>query len=86
MNYWLWGGIAAAVGAYGVIIGGVYTGQRRLLYFPDSECPSPRKSGVAEMAEVSLETDDGLSLVAWYHPPAGAAGVVEPANLHAEIR
>lgn len=73
MSDWLWGGIAAAVGAYGVIIGGVYTGQRRLLYFPDSERPSPRKSGVSEMAEVSLETDDGLSLVAWYHPPAGAA-------------
>ena len=73
MSNWLWGVVAAAVGAYGVILGGVYTGQRRILYFPDSECPSPQQSGVSEMAEVSLETDDGLFLLAWHRPPADAA-------------
>ncbi|MBT5780880.1 MAG: alpha/beta hydrolase [Rhodospirillaceae bacterium] len=70
MNEWLWRGIAAGVGAYGVALGGVFAGQRHLMYFPDSQCPAPGESGVPEMAEVTLETDDGLALLAWHRPPA----------------
>ena len=58
MGNWIWGGVAAAVGAYAMVLGGAFAGQRRLMYFPDSERPSPQQSGVAEMAEVSLETED----------------------------
>ena len=73
MNNWLWGGVAAAVGGYGVVLGGAFAGQRRLMYFPDAERPSPQSSGVPEMAEVALDTKDGLSLLAWHRPPASAA-------------
>jgi fermentation-respiration switch protein FrsA (DUF1100 family) len=73
MNNWIWGGIAAGVGAYGLLLGGTFAGQRKLLYFPSSVRPAPAESGVGEMAEVALITADGLSLLAWHRPPADAA-------------
>ncbi|HJN61504.1 MAG TPA: alpha/beta hydrolase [Alphaproteobacteria bacterium] len=73
MSNWIWGGIAAGVGTYGLVLGGAFAGQRRLLYFPSSERPSPALSGVPEMAEVSLATEDGLALLAWHRAPARAA-------------
>lgn len=72
MNEWLWRGIAAGVGAYGVAFSGVFAGQRHLMYFPDSHRPTPSGSGVPEMDEVALETDDGLTLLAWHRPPMDA--------------
>jgi len=73
MTNWIWGGVAAAVGAFAVVLGGAFAGQRGLMYFPDSERPSPQQSEVPEMAEVALETEDGLTLLAWHRPPADAA-------------
>ena len=73
MNDWLWRGITAGVGAYGVALGSMFAGQRHLMYFPDSHRPTSAESGVPELAEVSLKTDDGLSLLAWHRPPADAA-------------
>ncbi|MEE8171782.1 MAG: alpha/beta hydrolase [Alphaproteobacteria bacterium] len=73
MNEWIWRGVEATVGAYRVALGSVFAGQRRLMYFPDSERPTPAASGVPEMADVSLATEDGLSLLAWHRPPARAA-------------
>ncbi len=73
MINWIWGGIAAGIGAYGLIVGGAFAGQRRLLYFPSAERPDPAASGVAEMAEVSLATEDGHALLAWHRPPADPA-------------
>ena len=35
MNEWIRRGVAAAVGGYGVALGSVFAGQRRLMYFPD---------------------------------------------------
>ncbi len=69
MINWIWGGIAAGVGAYILILGGVFVGQRRLLYFPSSKRPGPAESGVAEMVEVSLVTEDSHTLLAWHSPP-----------------
>ena len=43
--------------------------QRSLTYFPDPTRPTPAESDVPELAPVSLETEDGLSLLAWYAPP-----------------
>ena len=43
--------------------------QRSLTYFPDRTRPTPADSGVPELSPVSLETEDGLSLLAWYAPP-----------------
>ncbi len=72
MNEWLWRGIAVGVGAYGAMLGGVFAGQRHLMYFPDSHRPTPEESGVGEMTEVTLRTDDGLALLAWHRPPTDA--------------
>lgn len=57
-----------ALMAYGVLVGGMYLGQRRLMYLPYSDVPSPALAGVPEMRPVTLETADGLALLAWYRP------------------
>lgn len=49
--------------------------QRRLIYFPIEHVP-PIETMLTGWEEVTLSTDDGLTLDAWYHPPAPAAAVV----------
>ena len=70
MNDWIWRGAANAFDSYATLLGLAFTGQRSLMYFPDVERPDPAAVGVPEMQPVSLETSDGLSLLAWYRPPA----------------
>jgi len=70
---WIWGSFAAAIGAYGLILGSTFAAQRKLLYYPSSERPTPTESGVSEMAEVSLNTEDGHALLAWHRSPVDAA-------------
>ena len=53
---------------YLMLVAGLYVVQRQLLYLPDRSIPSPTASGVPEMGEVTLQTGDGLRLVAWYRP------------------
>lgn len=60
-----------ALMAYGVLVGGMYLGQRRLMYMPHADVPSPAQAGVPEMRPVTLETADGLALLAWYRPAPG---------------
>ena len=60
-----------ALMAYGVLVGGMYLGQRRLMYMPHADVPSPAQAGVPEMRPVTLETVDGLALLAWYRPAPG---------------
>ena len=43
--------------------------QRSLLYFPDQSLPDPRAIGASSFAPVTLTTDDGLALTAWYMAP-----------------
>ena len=43
--------------------------QRSLTYFPDRTRPTPAEAGVPELAPVTLETGDGLALLAWHAPP-----------------
>ncbi|MDP6883204.1 MAG: alpha/beta hydrolase [Rhodospirillales bacterium] len=69
--------IATVTGVYIFFVAALFVFQRNLLYHPDSMIPSPVASGVAEMDAVSLITDDGLRLLAWYRPAkAGKATVV----------
>ncbi|MBT6441009.1 MAG: alpha/beta hydrolase [Alphaproteobacteria bacterium] len=70
MNDWIWRGAANAFDSYTTLLGLAFTGQRNLMYFPDVERPDPAAVGVPEMQPVSLETADGLSLLAWYRGPA----------------
>ena len=48
----------------------IYLFQRSLMYHPSSGFLDPGQFGVPEMEVVKVETDDGLSLTAWYRPPA----------------
>jgi fermentation-respiration switch protein FrsA (DUF1100 family) len=61
--------IAVAIGVYAFVIGGMYVFQRTLLYLPSTSIPEPARSGVPEMQPVELQTDDGLTLTAWFHAP-----------------
>jgi len=49
-------------------VGGLYLFQRQLLYLPDKS--RPELAGLAELGvrEVTLSTEDGLSLLSWYLP------------------
>lgn len=57
---------------YLAVVAGMYLLQRSLMYHPDRGLPLPSESGLAEAAVVTLTTEDGLSLAAWYKaPPPG---------------
>ena len=70
------GGIAAILLAYLLVVGGLYLGQRSLLYVPDRT--RPQLGALAELGvrEVTLTTADGLSLLSWYRPPPAGAPVL----------
>ncbi len=51
---------------YVAFVAALYVFQRNLMYMPDTSVPSIMHSGVPEMRPVTLETEDGLKLLAWY--------------------
>jgi len=61
--------VAAVLAIYLIIAIALYFGQRRVLYLPDRRTPDPTRAGVAEMRPVTLATEDGLDLLAWWRPP-----------------
>ena len=65
------------------VVGAMWVGQRRLIYFPDRSAPPPAAAVLPGARDVTLTTSDGLSLGAWYAPPTqscGAAVLVAPGN------
>lgn len=58
--------VVTVVVAYALFTGALYAFQRNLLYYPDSAPPVLAEAGVPEMGEVTLATEDGLALLAWY--------------------
>ncbi len=54
----------------------MFVSQRSFMYAPSDLTRTPANVGVAEMREVTLKTEDGLNLVAWYAPPKDAAKAV----------
>ena len=50
----------------------IYIFQRHLIYYPDIQAPVRRVFHAEDMQEVTLQTDDGLSLQAWYKPSTHA--------------
>ena len=60
--------VLIAVAAYGGLIALLFLFQRNLLYHPTPGLLEPAVYGVAEMARVEIETQDGLNLIAWYRP------------------
>lgn len=69
----LWSCLAAGV-LYAIVVAGLYTVQRRLLFVPDTNTPDPAGVGVPGVAVVRVPTADGLSLLAWYVPPVQPTG------------
>lgn len=59
---------AALAGAYGLLVAGLYAGQRSLMYHPSGLTPPPALSGLAEMRAVSVPAADGFSLYGWWAP------------------
>lgn len=68
--------LATAALAYLVLVGGLWTLQRSLLFLPDRSLPSRAEAGVPEMREVRLRTSDGLELLSWYAPAAAGRGTI----------
>src|SRR5262249_28114941 len=57
-----------AVVAYAALVGGLYLFQRQLLYFPARARPELFGLEQLGVREVTLATEDGLSLLSWYLP------------------
>jgi fermentation-respiration switch protein FrsA (DUF1100 family) len=62
-----------------VVVGLAWAAQRGLIYFPDSDVPSPAAVGLPGAAVVSFDTRDGLHLAGWFIAAA------EPATGHTVI-
>ncbi len=65
----------AAIAIYALLVAAMYLFQRRFMYFPGTTVPSPVRAGLEDMAEIRLDTADGLSLLSWYKPAAATDGI-----------
>jgi fermentation-respiration switch protein FrsA (DUF1100 family) len=65
MSIWIKLAVGAAV-VYAVVALAAFLGQRKLMYFPDTERAEPSEEGLTGVAERTIETPDGHRLVAWY--------------------
>ena len=66
--------LVALVLTAGVVIAMLAWQQRRLIYFPDSSPVPPAADVIDGARDVTLHTEDGLELAAWF-VPAAAGGV-----------
>lgn len=58
--------LVAVLVVYAAITLTAYLGQRRLLYFPDTQRLSPASEGLTQVSEREIQTPDGVRLIAWY--------------------
>ncbi len=65
--------ILTTAALYGLLVCGIYIGQRRLMYFPDASVPDPADYCVPEMTALRLPVGGGVEILVWWHPPAGEA-------------
>jgi pimeloyl-ACP methyl ester carboxylesterase len=66
-------GLVAVVLVVGVVMGILWTVQRQLIYFPDTAAVPPAGEIIAGARDVTLHTEDGLELGAWFVPASGPA-------------
>jgi pimeloyl-ACP methyl ester carboxylesterase len=62
--------LAVPVALYAGLLASVYAKQDSLLFRPTKGPMDVAGAGVAGLAAVTLHTEDGLALTAWYKPPA----------------
>jgi hypothetical protein len=75
MNHLITIAVAALV-IYLAIMAGMFLFQRKLLYHPDTVRSDLSDAGLEGARAVDLVTSDGLTLNAWYAPPAEQGGAV----------
>jgi uncharacterized protein len=66
-------GLLVLVLVVGVVIGILWAVQRQLIYFPDSSRVPSAGQAIAGGRDVTLHTEDGLELGAWFVPARGPA-------------
>ncbi len=67
--------VLVVVLACGALLVLAWLGQRRLMYLPmGGPVPHPREVALATAVEVTVPTEDGLSLGAWFVEPTAPAG------------
>ena len=64
-------GLLVVVFLIGTVMGILWAVQRQLIYFPDAARVPPADEVIAGARDVSLHTEDGLELRAWFVPAAG---------------
>jgi fermentation-respiration switch protein FrsA (DUF1100 family) len=72
----LLGGLAAILLLYVLLVGGLFLAQRSLLYLPDPTRPQLGPLAELGFREITLSTEDGLSLLSWYRPPNNGSPVL----------
>jgi fermentation-respiration switch protein FrsA (DUF1100 family) len=68
--------VILAVLGYGGVLALMYVFQRALMYFPDANRTSPVQAGLPQAEEVTFQSDDGETLIAWHAAPRGDKPVV----------
>lgn len=66
----------AALVGYVLLVALMYVAQRRLMYFPETVRTAPGDAGLSQARELTLTTDDGERVIAWYVPPRDGRDVV----------
>ena len=61
--------VIVAVALYLLVLTALTIGQRHFLYFPGGVPRAPKDVGLARGTDITIRTEDGESLRAWYVPP-----------------
>jgi len=64
-------GFLVVLSIMGAVVGVLWAWQRQLIYFPDARQVPPAAAVIAGSRDVTLHTNDGLELGAWFVPAAG---------------
>lgn len=61
-------GLVTLVFVYLAVAAGLFLMQRRILYRPGGDRPDLARTGVTGVTPMTVPTEDGLNLMAWYRP------------------
>jgi hypothetical protein len=64
----MWSAVVLALIAAVVVLGLIWIGQRRLIYFPDRQLPTPAEAGLTAVEAVDIPLEDGGILNGWFLP------------------
>ncbi len=62
--------VIALIAALSLVVGLLWVFQRRLIFQPDTSPVAPAATVLPGGRDVTLRTEDGLELAAWYVPAA----------------